>query len=158
MTKFSPGNKWAAKLSNEDVFTIRSRYAAGGVTQMQLALDYHVSLNTIRYAIKGVTHQNVGMVETEDEVFSKAQESERVFRMMLETEELSPEPEPPPTPDPFAKMLSRAEPLEVSMARIRDAEAREHAERMSKLNELKTQDTQTHEHESEAKILHPPLP
>lgn len=141
MTKFSPGNKYAAKLSNEDVYAIRERYALGGVTQMQLALDYGVSLNTVRYAIKGVTHQNVPQIETSDDVFRGVQQSQARLIQLLETEDLSPPAAAAAEPDPISQMLASAEPLSVSMQRIREREVAEHEERMRELKALKNDPT-----------------
>jgi len=59
MGKFQTGNARASRLSNDQVNAVRERYAAGNVTQRQLAREFQVHENTISRIIAGVTRINV---------------------------------------------------------------------------------------------------
>ena len=58
MSKFAKGHRHAAKLTAEQVYTIRERYDAGE-TQGALAREYGVTIGTIGRAVRGETHQSV---------------------------------------------------------------------------------------------------
>jgi hypothetical protein len=51
--------QWMARLTEDDVRTIRSRYAAGGVTQGELADEFSVSREVIGCAIRRRTWKHV---------------------------------------------------------------------------------------------------
>ena len=44
-----------ARLSREEVKELRERYASGGYTQRELAVEYAVSKSALNYALRGVT-------------------------------------------------------------------------------------------------------
>ena len=55
MTKFGKGNSLRSKLTNEQVWTIRERYMAGGCTQASLSREYGVTTETIGRIVRGET-------------------------------------------------------------------------------------------------------
>ena len=59
MGKFDQGNSKAAKLTNEEVWQIKERYAKGDCTQASLCREYKVSKETIGRIIRGETRQGV---------------------------------------------------------------------------------------------------
>lgn len=63
-------NRRNTKLTAAEVYSMRERYAQGGVTQLALAQEHGVSLNTIRNALSGATWGSVPQVASaEDERF-----------------------------------------------------------------------------------------
>jgi len=71
MSKFIRGNTRAAKLSPEQVYEIRDKWANQGWTQARLCREYGVTVNTISRICSGQTHQHVPDATappTEDEV------------------------------------------------------------------------------------------
>lgn len=59
MTKFQPGNTRGGKLSNEQVFELRQKYASGRFTQAQLCREYGLHINTIGKILRGESYQRV---------------------------------------------------------------------------------------------------
>jgi hypothetical protein len=80
---FKHQNKFAAKLSAEQVYTIRQRLAVGESTQIALAQEYRVSIGTIRNIWKGVTHQDIPLVESEDQQQRKIIRSQALLSELL---------------------------------------------------------------------------
>lgn len=55
-----PGEEnFRAKLTNDQVRTIRARYAAGGISIRQLTREYPISLTTMRHLIHGKTWKGI---------------------------------------------------------------------------------------------------
>lgn len=78
MTRTST-NRRNTRLTSEIVYSMRERYATGTVTQMQLARELQVSINTIRNALNGVTWQHVRQViSSEDEAHNIAESMRRL--------------------------------------------------------------------------------
>jgi hypothetical protein len=57
---------WSAKLTDEDIRVIRTRYAAGAVTQRQLAADYGVAQSQIMRAVTGRSWKHIAPTSTTD--------------------------------------------------------------------------------------------
>jgi len=110
MSKFGQGNTKASRLTAENVYAIRERYANRGtvpVTQAQLAREYQVSLTTIRNILDGVSWQSVPRVQAPDDLDHEIGNSQRLLAKLLEGE-------------PGLVMTEReaeADPLEELMAR-----------------------------------------
>ena len=68
MSKFSPGNSKAAKLSNEDVFEMRRLYQDEGWSQARLARHFGVVVNTVGRIVRGESRQRVPMPVNPEEV------------------------------------------------------------------------------------------
>jgi hypothetical protein len=78
VTRFSAKNHKASKLTGEQVLAIRQKYALPGhqYTYDRLAREYHVSSNTIRNIVNGVTWQNLPLVQSTAEIATEAKLSE----------------------------------------------------------------------------------
>lgn len=83
---FSANNRKAAKLTGEQVISIRQKYALPGrqYTQDRLAREYQVSVNTIRNIVNGVTWQQLPMIATTAEEATAAKLSELRIQAMLD--------------------------------------------------------------------------
>lgn len=137
MSKFRRLNTKASKLNADQVFEIRRRYGSRElepVTMEQLSREFQVSLNTIRNIIHGVTWQSVPGFVTKEDVDYEAARSQELLQAMLASN--PPKPQEEASPDPVAEILSRAEPLSVSMQRIYQGDPVEHAQRMQGLKAL----------------------
>jgi hypothetical protein len=86
MTTFSANNRKAAKLTGEQVLSIRQKYALPGrqYTQDRLAREYQVSVNTIRNIVNGVTWQSLPLITSQAEEATAAKLSELRARAMLD--------------------------------------------------------------------------
>src|SRR5216683_5474196 len=84
MGKFSHGNTRASRLTADQVYSIRTRWAQRTATQRQLAMDYGVTITTISNIVHGLTWQNIALVETEEVKISKLEESKRLLAALLE--------------------------------------------------------------------------
>lgn len=83
---FSANNRKASKLTGEKVIEIRQKYALPDrqYTYDRLAREYHVSPNTIKNVVKGVTWQNLPMVASQAEEATAAKLSELRAQAMLD--------------------------------------------------------------------------
>lgn len=80
---FSMGNTKAGKLTPVLVIEIREKYATRLYTQARLSREYHVSINTIRNVVGGVTWQDVAMIEPQDVIDEAALRSQRKLDAMM---------------------------------------------------------------------------
>lgn len=63
-SRFPTGeNHWWVKLTESDVRSIRTEYAAGGVTQSELAKKFGVSQTLVSSIVRRVTWTGLGLVE-----------------------------------------------------------------------------------------------
>ena len=77
MSKFGQGNTKASKLTGVEVMQIREKYASGMYTQARLSREYHVSINTIRNVVTGVTWQDLPGCVPQEVVDEAALRSQR---------------------------------------------------------------------------------
>ena len=67
MTKFTPGNTRAARISNEQVLELRRLYFDENWSQARLARHYQVNVNTIGRIVRGESRQRVPMPSAKPE-------------------------------------------------------------------------------------------
>lgn len=105
-------NRRNTKLTAEKVYQARVRWYARKATAEELALEAGVSIGCMRNALKGLTWQNVRMVESAEEIEHQAAESMRRFALFEEegvNEGVSLlgkilDKQPPPAPSPSEQL------------------------------------------------------
>lgn len=87
---FSRGNTKAGKLDAVQVFEMRQKYATGLYTYARLSIEYGVSENTARSAVKGTSWQSVPMVEPASVVENAALRSMKKLDELMQEDRLPP--------------------------------------------------------------------